>query len=38
MERRRPEDVNRIKVRVRIRVAKGTVWRKGRKEIAGIVI
>ena len=25
-----------IRVRVRMRVAKGTVWRKGRNEIAGM--
>jgi len=29
--------VKRRRFRVRMRVAKGTVWRKGRKEMAGIV-
>jgi len=28
--------VKRRRFRVRMRVAKGTVWRKGRKEMAGI--
>jgi len=36
-EWKRAEIVKRRRFRVRMRVAKGTVWRKGRKEMAGIV-